>query len=123
MMKYERLKENLNVMCMHNHTQGSKGRVIELTNGRKTESQVIDEIVTDCREILGKIEQGTLIELPCKIGDSFYSYQGFKYQCLGIEITNDGIYLRTIYDMKFLYGKDCFLTREEAEAKLKELQE
>ena len=120
-MKYERLKENLNVMCMHNHTQGSKGRVIELTNGRKTESQVIDEIVTDCREILGKIEQGTLIELPCKIGDSFYSYQGFKYQCLGIEITNDGIYLRTIYDMKFLYGKDCFLTREEAKAKLKEL--
>jgi hypothetical protein len=56
------------------------------------------------------------------VGDSFYSYEGFKYQCYGVEIEKDGIYLRTIYDMKFLFGKDAFLTREEAEAKLKELQ-
>ena len=81
------------------------------------------ELQKQVDEYKAKIEQGTLVELPCKVGDSFYSYEGFKYQCFGVEIAKDGIYLRTVYDMKFLFGKDAFLTREEAEKRLKELQE
>ena len=68
-MKYERLNQNITILNMHNHCFRS---VKQLTNGEKTESQVIDEIVHDTAKILDKIEQGTLIELPCKVGDKIY---------------------------------------------------
>ena len=116
---YERLKDNIETLSTHNERHIP---VFHITDGKKPETDLIREIVSDCREILNKIEQGTLIELPCKVGDSFYSYEGLKYTCYGVEIGKDGIYLRTVYDMKFLFGKDAFLTREEAEKRLLELQ-
>lgn len=153
-MKYERLKENLSTIYTHNHTQGSRGRVVELTGGRKTESQVIDEIVYDCREILDKIEQGTLIELPCKVGDTVYVREntwtwynssfnraviGGEFFVIGkitsIRITEKQILIKvkaTYKENPYRYtkrdypicaiGKTVFLTREEAEKRLKELQ-
>lgn len=86
------------------------------------QSKQLTSIILELEEYRSKIEQGTLIELPCKVGDSFYSYERLKYQCQGIEIAKDGIYLRTVYNIKFLFGKDAFLTSEEAEKRLKELQ-
>ena len=149
-MKYERLKENLNVMCMHNHTQGARGRVVVLTNGRKTENQVIDEVVSDCREILDKIENGTLIELPCKVGDTIYvpwvydgEYGVSFHEIKRIEIYKGGIDILfdvdegnfdidALYAVLYIYnagrfnlsllGERFFITREEAEKRLKELQ-
>ena len=74
-----------------------------------------------------KIENKTLIELPCKVGDSFYGIEPntiFKYSVLAIKILeNNAIILCTVYDIEFVLGKDCFLTKAEAEARLKELQE
>ena len=132
-MKYKRLKENLNVMCMHNHTQGARGRVVVLTNGRKTENQVIDEVVSDCREILNKIEQGTLIELPCKVGDTVYFIDEKRWvwemvvveiailkKNIVCEIGNRRKEVRSVW--KENWGKTIFFTREEAEKRLKELQ-
>ena len=62
-------------------------------------------------------EQGILIKLPCKVGDSIYS------------VIEDGL---TIVELKFSlnfyvrrkndFGKTVFLTKSEAEAKLKELR-
>ena len=81
-----------------------------------------------------KIENGTLIELPCKVGDKIWyismlwrdgkfmgeiydaNVSGFYVSDGLIQIEDDIIY------HYHNYGEEVFLTREEAEAKLKELQ-
>ena len=59
-------------------------------------------------------QQGLLLKLPCKVGDTVYL------------IKSDGKVVPRTADMQFLgvlwddYGKEWFLTQEEAEEKLKE---
>lgn len=86
------------------------------------------------RELEDKIEQGTLIELPCKVGDTVYEV--FKdhippfikeTKIEKIVITEKGLRLRlarnSFYETAISsLGKTVFLTREEAEKRLKELQ-
>ena len=61
-------------------------------------------------------KQGLLLRLPCKVGTTVYL------------IKSDGKIVPTTADMMFLgtlwedYGKEWFLTREEAEQKLKEME-
>ena len=61
-------------------------------------------------------EQGLMLRLPCKVGTTVYL------------IKSDGKIVTTTADMMFLgtlwedYGKEWFLTREEAEQKLKEME-
>lgn len=92
-------------------------------------------------ELEDKIEQGTLIELPCKVGDTIYivgkEIEEFIVSAIEITILScDSWGTNTIQftdkngDSKFDYfvyfawiGKTVFLTREEAEKKLKESQE
>ena len=133
-MEYKRLTENLNVMCMHNH---GKGKVLTLTNGEKTESQVIAEIVSDCREILAKIEQGKMIECePNLIGHSIIGIHAFTdgtYQLdtdenivIGFNkdevVTWNDTHKFNDHFNKGLYFLDDTKGRYEAEKKLKELQ-
>ena len=79
-------------------------------------------------------EQGRLIELPCKVGDKLYEPTNRKiisvYEVVGIEILKQAVFIHwTIID-GFVFrsshgiyteqiGKDVFLTKEEAEKKLK----
>lgn len=70
-------------------------------------------------------EQGRLIELPCDVGDTVYDIAGKearKQIVDGIEYTADGFFIYANED-EWLgrLGDLVFLTREEAEAKLKEL--
>ena len=136
-MEYKRLNQNISILNMHNHNFRS---VLQLTDGKKTENQVIDEIVHDAMEILNKIEQGTLVELPCKVGDTVYFAVDNGWDCAEIDeihIFKDDIVFEWVqydrgYELTELWdsgdfsirdiGKSIFLTREEAEAKLKELQ-
>ena len=61
-------------------------------------------------------EQGLILRLPCKVGTTVYL------------IKSDGKIVPTTADMMFLgtlwedYGKEWFLTKEEAEQKLKEME-
>lgn len=68
-------------------------------------------------------EQGRLIELPCKVGDTLY----WVSKCyLRKQYAIAEVYYDTIDDIlsaKDEFGKTLFLTREEAEAKLAELKE
>ncbi len=106
-------------------------------------------------ELEDKIEQGTLIELPCKVGDTVYvrentwtwynssfnrAFIGGEFFVIGkitsIRITekqtlikvkatykeNPCKYTKRDYPISAI-GKTVFLTREEAEIRLKELQE
>lgn len=75
------------------------------------------------------IEAGTLVELPCKIGDNAYGIDMFSYKpkiCYGklfdVEIDDRGIKYTIKTDSDYISTLDTFLTKEEAEARLKELR-
>lgn len=77
-------------------------------------------------ELEDKIEQGTLIELPCPIGTMVYYIASYEKK---IGLFGKRKYCYTIMEIPFeleMLGtyKNCwFLTREEAEKRLKEIQE
>lgn len=84
-------------------------------------------------ELEDKIENGTIIELPCKVGDTVY-YEtfingisqgikphkviGFALEAITQNIDGFGCTPVPIRD----FGKDVFLTHKEAETRLKELK-
>ena len=130
-MEYERLKENLQILDAHNHGQG---KVINLTGGQKTESILLHEVISDCREILNKIEQKKLRELPCDVGDTVYmvySTEVKEWEVTSIEIYADDILLRLgnkgtdDYNAVWLKekGERLFFNPEEAEKRMGEIQE
>lgn len=108
-MKYKRLT-----------IRNSDGSVSQPTHS------TFEKVFNRLAEIEDKMEQGLMIEVPCKVGDSFYGVATnaiFEYSVFAIKIVeNNAIHLTAIYDIDFVLGKDCFLTKAEAEAKLKELQ-
>ena len=84
-------------------------------------------------ELEDKIEQGTLIELPCKVGDTIYWISSNNRDIVEVVVNRIALAEK---DRKILYVEekgfgeytimfvnDIYLTREEAEKKLKELQE
>ena len=62
-------------------------------------------------------EQGRLIKLPCKVGDSIYSVIEDGLTIIELKFSLD-FYVRRKNDI----GKTVFLTKSESEAKLKELR-
>lgn len=79
------------------------------------------EILNRLADLETKIEAGKLVEPPCKIGDKVYQTDGIRvYDCVVKNIIFDtsGV----AFDNSAI-GKDIFLTREAAEARLKELEE
>lgn len=86
-------------------------------------------------ELQDKIENGTIIELPCKAGDTIYEvFKNYKppfIQHTKVEkiiITEKGLKLKLSRNSSYetsitSLGKTLFLTEEAAEAKIKELQE
>ena len=114
-MKYERLTERV-----RNHIL--------------VESQT--DAIKYLAELEDKIEQGKLIELPCKVGDIVWVVCGDISQYKVTEFWYDGVFFNfrgenneyveehkrfRFFDERI--GKTVFLTREEAEKRLKELQE
>lgn len=95
----------------------------------------IKEKMTALAELEDKIEQGTMIELPCKVGDTVYLVYAAtgvqEWEVRGIQISENTILFllghkgTDDYNAAHLSekGRYLFFTREEAEAKLKELQE
>ena len=89
------------------------------------------EIMTSVCEKLGKYEdleeQGRLVKLPCKIGDKVWHISGrdIKEDVIsGIEYSYDGMFYIWSNEDTWLGGFNdiVFLTKSEAEAKLKELR-
>lgn len=77
--------------------------------------------IADLREKLKEYEdleeQGRLVKLPCKVGDSIYSVIEDGLTIIELKFSLD-FYVRRKNDI----GKTVFLTKAEAEAKLKELR-
>ena len=84
-------------------------------------------------------EQGLLLRLPCKVGDTVWEVNTERkriskflietitvYPCNVIQFNwtlLEGIYKNVVGFSKAELGTTVFLTREEAEAKLKEMEE
>ena len=135
MSDYKRLQSNLNILSTHNTTNKS---VLHLTGFTKTENELIKEIVSDAQKIIDKIENGTLKDFPCKVGDTVWEifYSKYEERILELEVTQIVIQETIVYRCKTKtrclysygwvknedFGKTVFLTKNEAEKKLKELQ-
>lgn len=83
-------------------------------------------------ELEDKLENGTMIELPCKAGDTVYYIEPFLKPKIWAEKVTSIHYKQGLINEILLffnscfhgcgtYGKTVFLTKEEAEARLKEL--
>lgn len=96
-----------------------KGNMKRLTNSGTKEAKsdvTIGEVLSRLAEYEDLEEQGKLLKLPCEIGHMVYMI----YQFCGEgawEIEEHKIRLEDLNNI----GKTVFLTREEAEAALKEL--
>ena len=128
MEKYKRLTKKEN---------GRWGVDGKLVNQYQKPLDVFEEAfsiaVTRLCELEDKIENGTLIELPCKVGDTVY-YEtfingeskgikphkviGFVLEVMTQNIDGFGCTAVPIRD----FGESAFLTKAEAEEKLKELK-
>lgn len=110
--------------------------------GNKTWFNGYDEgysAINKCADYEDLEEQGKLLKLPCAVGDTVYEVQDLRkriqpYTVVAVHISNCGnLYGWELKDGKGVYsnvngfseyaiGKQVFLTREEAEAALKELE-
>lgn len=119
-----------------------KEDLIVYTKGTYEDTIPAEMTKNDIRAILKKLadyedteEQGLLLRLPCKVGDIVYkvnkaSKKISKHRVLKIEIEKmEGTDFTTQiwfenYDFTFAhrFGEVIFLTREEAEAKLAEME-
>ena len=114
------------------------GDVWLLKNG-KTKEMVTDS--NEYKEYFEKLaeyeeleEQGLLLRLPCKLGDVPYWISDYCEDGLEIKVDNpitaiaikkDGIYISTEHDTGYykIGSQWALLTREDAERKLKEMEE
>lgn len=103
---------------------------------REPDEEEIDKVYEKLKHYEDLAEAGRLIELPCKeiytsIGDTvYYIYYGEVLECVncGVQIGCDGkVYIDFACDVHDIvddyadeWGKTIFLTKEEAEAALKE---
>lgn len=112
-----------------------ENKVITYFNMARSNSKTLVDKALKYDELKAKIENGTLIELPCKVGDKIWyismlwrdgKFIGEIYDAnvSGFYVSNDFIQIEDdiIYHYHN-YGEEVFLTKAEAEAKLKELKE
>lgn len=63
-------------------------------------------------------EQGRLVELPCKVGDTVYHVVQGRI----VEVSNVDLFFLLLSVVENRFNNSVFLTKSEAEAKLKELR-
>ena len=81
----------------------------------------IDEVYRKLKEYEDLEEQGLLLKLPCKVGDTVYSiHKTLSGKYVAAEVIADKFFLMlSVAENRF--GKTVFLTRQEAEAALEKM--
>lgn len=95
-------------------------------NGTVSISCELTEVIQRLAELEEKIEEGTLIELPCKVGDKFYevfecTQEYYEYECCGFSVVDGRVEVINEVDSRY-YADEVFFSKEEAEARLAELR-
>lgn len=97
------------------------------------DAKILQEAIERFAELEDKIEQGLVLELPCKVGDTVYfiDEKCWRWEMIVVEIAilkknivckigNGG--KQVLYVYKEDFGKKVFLTKAEADKKLAELR-
>ena len=92
-----------------------------------------EEIYEQLKDLEDKIENGTLIELPCKVGDTIFWISSNNRDIIEVVVKRIAFaeHDRTILyveekgfgEYTIMFVDDIYKTKAEAEAKLKELKE
>ena len=100
----------------------------ERVTQRQGEPKIVSKrVYYQLRELEDKIENGTLIELPCKVGDKAYlvhnETQRYPFEFFVEDVRYaKGYWYADSCTYGGIIGKYVFFDKAEAEAKLKELQ-
>ena len=78
----------------------------------------IDAVYRKLKEYEDLEEQGRLISLPCKVGDTVYHVVQGRI----VEVSNVDLFFLLLSVAENRFNNSVFLTKSEAEAKLKELR-
>lgn len=114
-----------------------KADVCKYKNEDVSKGTKVKDLITDCQSFKDK---SRYIELPCKVGDTVYKVmdiesvhrQILEMKVLSIEIKDTtNFFAKTVKKYRYNYGaftlydfgKTVFLTREEAEKKLREIKD
>ena len=79
----------------------------------------IDAVYRKLKEYEDLEEQGRLIKLPCKVGDTVYHVVQGRI----VEVSNVDLFFLLLSVAENRFNNSVFLTKSEAEAKLKELRD
>ena len=113
-----------------------RDRLIELFKGAETKVTEMTSTPLALEERLGiyadyLLANGVIFP-PCKVGDTFYAINETSYcdyevygfmWCKKPDEDKISLIAVTVYGMTFIWGEEAFLTKEEAESKLKECAE
>ena len=78
----------------------------------------IDAVYRKLKEYEDLDEQGRLIKLPCKVGDTVYHVVQGRI----VEVSNVDLFFLLLSVVENRFNNSVFLTKSEAEAKLEELR-
>lgn len=97
-----------------------------LTTGRYANSKMLSQYRDRLCYLEDCIENGTLVFLPCKVGDKFWWIFNSEYEIVEekvkqIRICNYGFYIID-YDGAGWYLGDIYFTKEAAEKALEEIE-
>lgn len=84
---------------------------------RKAQDEYIEKLSKKIGEYEDAEEQGLLLRLPCKVGDTVYSVVKDGLQIIELKFSLE-LYARRMSD----FGKTVFLTKEEAEQALADMK-
>jgi hypothetical protein len=119
-MKYKRLTTRDKYGKVYYSTKIEADNIREIYNEINKKDK---EIMYRLAELEDKIENGTLIELPCKVGDTVYYIGSLEVRTFfKINTIYDIVEMPFSLDMLDSYKNVWFLTKAEAEQKLKEIQ-
>ena len=125
--RYTEKRNGKNVIPLRNAVCGVGLPKWSIEEHSDIQSFLSGDAVDRLAELEDKIENGTIIELPCKVGDTVYETDGvrvYEQLVMRVIITDRVIFETTSIGFdKRAIGMRVFLTREEAEKRLKELQE
>ena len=131
-MEYQRLTIRDNIGCFKYDLKDFKHKIGEF--GDYDAFFAYSMAVKRLGELEEKIENGTLVELPCKVGDVMYEvFKNHKPPCIQqtkvekVIVTNKGLRLKlernSVYETSVSsLGKTLFANEEEAEKKLEEIK-
>lgn len=119
----ERLTERTAVGIVGNNREVTNYPLYKVAEDDPLDHNVVAQCFEKLAEYEDLEEQGLLLRLPCKIGDTVYTVcdWGIESGVVGsIEIIANRIFVNNIYGAMIAEAHNIFLTREEAERALAE---